>query len=361
MPNVVVIGAGVVGLTSAYELLQAGHEVTVLAKQIPTDFQFATNYTSPFAGAQWASFAQAGDYDAQQLDMIGFYKFMQLAKTPETGVWNQEYVYYVTERQYKHVGSKVEWPWFLNMPGLNYKKFDKSQVPQGLGLEYGFSCDGVVISTTLYMVWLLNENLKTGRFKIQRKSITDLREAINLHHNGKADIIINATGLLARDLVTPEEAAKIHSVRGTTLLVESNAGKQYTVKDHIPEFPGEYLYAMSRQEGGTVIGGCFEYDAEDKTTIDPAQKQRYLERVKKYVPHLLNFKGELDIVREQVGFRPGRVGGPRIELDQKWTHDNGVALIHNYGHEGSGFLASWGSSARVLNATNDFLGFKSKL
>ncbi|GMG27898.1 unnamed protein product [Ambrosiozyma monospora] len=293
--------------------------------------------------------------------MNSYKLFKQLAKNPETGVWNKDNISYVTERAYEHAGSKETYPWFLNLPGLNYEKFDKSQVPQGLGLQYGYSYNGVVISTTLYLVWLLNENLKTGRFKIQRKSISDLKEAINLHHNGKADIIINSTGLLARDLVTSEEAAKIHAIRGATLLVENNLESKFSVKDYDPEFPDDSFYLMPRQEGGTVIGGCFELNAEDQTTIDPAQKQRFISKVKKYFPRLLNANGELDIVREQVGFRPGRTGGPRIELDEQWTYENSVALIHNYGHAGAGYQASWGSAAKVLKTVNDFLGFKARL
>lgn len=45
--NIVVVGAGISGLSTAYELLQAGHRVTVMAKE------FSPNITSNKAAAFW--------------------------------------------------------------------------------------------------------------------------------------------------------------------------------------------------------------------------------------------------------------------------------------------------------------------
>ncbi|PSR79806.1 FAD dependent oxidoreductase [Coniella lustricola] len=55
-PVTVVVGAGVIGLSCALELQQAGHAVTLLAKDLPAplallDAHAQINYTSPWAGA----------------------------------------------------------------------------------------------------------------------------------------------------------------------------------------------------------------------------------------------------------------------------------------------------------------------
>jgi len=50
MPTIVVLGAGVSGLTCALELAKRnGNTVTVVAKHMPGDYDI--EYTSPFAGA----------------------------------------------------------------------------------------------------------------------------------------------------------------------------------------------------------------------------------------------------------------------------------------------------------------------
>jgi D-amino-acid oxidase len=51
-----VIGAGVVGLTTALEIARRGHYVRVVAEHMPGEFH--PDYTSPWAGAHWRSMAE---------------------------------------------------------------------------------------------------------------------------------------------------------------------------------------------------------------------------------------------------------------------------------------------------------------
>lgn len=50
------------------------------------------------------------------------------------------------------------------------------------------------------------------------------------------------------------------------------------------------------------------------------------------------------IVDIAVGIRPFRAQGPRIEAERRF----GKALVHHYGHGGSGWSLSWGSAQRAL-------------
>ena len=54
-PKVHVVGAGVVGLTTALLLQIKGYDVTILAKHFPGDK--SADYTSPWAGARWKTMA----------------------------------------------------------------------------------------------------------------------------------------------------------------------------------------------------------------------------------------------------------------------------------------------------------------
>ena len=55
------------------------------------------------------------------------------------------------------------------------------------------------------------------------------------------------------------------------------------------------------------------------------------------------------IIDIAVGIRPFRASGPRIELERRY----GKALVHHYGHGGSGWSLSWGSAQRALALVRD--------
>lgn len=62
--KVTVIGAGVIGLTTALLLQQRGYEVTVVAHHFPGDKDIL--YTSPVAGARWRTLAPNSDLRLQR-------------------------------------------------------------------------------------------------------------------------------------------------------------------------------------------------------------------------------------------------------------------------------------------------------
>lgn len=59
----------------------------------------------------------------------------------------------------------------------------------------------------------------------------------------------------------------------------------------------------------------------------------------------------LDIVRHGVGLRPLREGGPRIEKDLI----DGVKVVHNYGHGGFGYQASFGCAETAVSLVREVL------
>lgn len=65
VPKVHVIGAGVIGLTTATLLLIEGYDVTILAKHFPGDMSI--DYTSPWAGARWKTLAPNDDARLQRM------------------------------------------------------------------------------------------------------------------------------------------------------------------------------------------------------------------------------------------------------------------------------------------------------
>jgi len=63
---------------------------------------------------------------------------------------------------------------------------------------------------------------------------------------------------------------------------------------------------------------------------------------------LLGPDGEFEILSVQVGFRPGRKGGPRVEVDFQ-EKIGGMRLVHSYGHSGAGYQNSVGSAEKIVD------------
>src|SRR5215469_5655706 len=74
------------------------------------------------------------------------------------------------------------------------------------------------------------------------------------------------------------------------------------------------------------------------------------------LPTLMPVRAELDrIFRVTVCLRPFRAGGPRLEVERVGDK----MVVHNYGHGGSGWSLSWGSSSiaveKALSTGNTIL------
>lgn len=68
----------------------------------------------------------------------------------------------------------------------------------------------------------------------------------------------------------------------------------------------------------------------------------------KYVPPTL---AEVDIIKHQVGIRPEREGGPRVEAE---TLPSGLRVVHTYGLTGGGYLYSFGMAKEVMKLADGF-------
>ncbi len=53
---------------------------------------------------------------------------------------------------------------------------------------------------------------------------------------------------------------------------------------------------------------------------------------------------KFEIIRHNVGLRPSRIGGPRVEAESR----NGRLVVHGYGIGGWGYQASMGLAEKVV-------------
>jgi D-amino-acid oxidase len=152
---------------------------------------------------------------------------------------------------------------------------------------------------------------------------------------------------------------KLYPDRGQVVVVRNDPGSIVSVSE-TEAGKEEVTYIMTRAAGGgTVIGGS--HHRHDWNALpDPNLANRIMGRAIAICPQLVK-QGQgiegLDIIRHGVGLRPMRNGGPRIEKDQV----EGVPVVHNYGHGGFGYQASFGCASMAVSLVEEVLSNKTRV
>jgi D-amino-acid oxidase len=306
--HVVVIGAGVIGLSSALELARSGKRVTVIADRRPAET------VSAVAAAIWEP------YDAFPRDMVlrwsldALTTFNELATDPSTGVHLREGVNLQREE------GKQAW-WAGGVVAARAASSD--ELPDGA--VSGEVCTLPVITMPIYLDWLLRQCEESG-VTFDWRSLASLDEV----GHGNCPIVI-AAGLRAGALVAGEQLVP---VRGQIVrLANPGLTRWYIDEDNA----GGCTYIIPRVDdvicGGTNEPGSTEADP------DPAVAESILARARRLEPLL----EQAAVLADVVGFRPGR---DTVRLDATEYSDRRV--VHCYGHGGAGVTTSWGAARDVV-------------
>ncbi|MCB0061769.1 MAG: FAD-dependent oxidoreductase [Caldilineaceae bacterium] len=312
--TVAVIGSGVVGLTSAYRLLEASYGVTIFAHAFPP----AT--TSDVAAAYWSPSALGDDARAREWAWDSLAMFQQLTAVPGSGINILDF-----DKLYDEP---------VAMPEVQYLDGVQEIAPERFpGTWYGYHTTVPRIDVPIYMPWLMGRVEAMGA-TIQPYIVQSFHE-IPRNFN----LIVNATGLGARLLAHDN----VYPVRGQVISVRKPA-----------EFPdlilsvdagAETTYIISRSQD-CLLGGTYQYYNGD-TEVDPATGNAILARCARFYPTL----ADTEIFQHKVGLRPGR-DTVRLESEQL---SSGQLVIHNYGHGSIGHTLSWGCAADLLRRVQEYL------
>jgi len=213
----------------------------------------------------------------------------------------------------------------------------------------GCEWTSVCINPPLYLAWLVGQCRAAGAV-LKRADLRHISEAAALGEGGgAADIVVNCTGLLASRLGGVADASVVPA-RGQTVLVRNALEPMLAFNDKL--VPGEVCYAMCRASGGgTILGGTFQMGNWDGTP-DPDVAERIMARVAAVHPQLRGKGVEaFDVVRHQVGLRPYRKEGVRIEKEKI----DGGWVVHNYGHGGWGYQGSYGCAEGVVELVDEIV------
>ncbi|KAL5320608.1 hypothetical protein ACEPPN_011418 [Leptodophora sp. 'Broadleaf-Isolate-01'] len=360
MAKIVVVGAGVSGLTTALLLSRAGYNVTILAKHMPGDYDI--EYTSPWAGANYMPHAHKVANEAEvQWERNSWPELKRLAEeVPEAGIHFQECINYHRNKDDNTPSGKwskelaKEDSWF-NTVAPNFRVLPASELPKTV--DSGTAFTSVCINTMVYLPYLVGQCARNG-CTLKRANLKHISDAAELHHSGKkVDVIVNCTGLLASKLGGVMDK-KIVPARGQVVVVRNDPGFMMGISG-TDDAEDELSYMMTRAAGGgTVLGGTYQL-GNWESQPDPSTATRIMKRAVELCPALTGGKGieALDIIRHGVGLRPTRSSGVRIEKEK--IGDTWV--VHNYGHGGWGYQSSYGCSEAAKGLVGQVLEPTAKL
>jgi D-amino-acid oxidase len=298
MGRVLVVGAGVVGLTCAVRLLEAGHRVDVLARDLPLET------TSAVAAAFWYPYRALPQDRVTAWSATSYAVFDALADTdPESAVRMVEGTEVFTAPE------PDPW-WRPAVPSLD------RQTALPPGYVDGWTFVSPIIEMPVYLPWLAGRVHDLGG-TITRMNLKALPAG--------GDLVVNCSGLGARLLASDKSVVP---VRGQVVCLEQTGLDTWWVD---PEL-NTYVFPRSKD---IVVGGTDD-EGDWSRTPSPETAKAILERAERLVPQIRGAR----VVRHKVGLRPVR---PAVRLER--TDD----VIHCYGHGGAGVTLSWGVADEVVS------------
>jgi D-amino-acid oxidase len=313
-PDVLVIGAGVCGLSTAITLLDAGMSVDVYAADPPH------RTTSAAAGALWGPHLVGADERVTPWAAHTLRMFRELAAEPETGI--SEMAGLVASP----ADSEPEPPAFTSGAGPA-TSCDPDELPAGFAAGWRYSAP--VVDMTAYLDYLLSQLLAKGGSLQLGPALRDLSEA---QVRWTAPVIVNCAGIGAGELVPDEE---LTAVRGQVLIAANPGLTEFFVGER--DDPDEVTYVFPH--GPVVVLGGTQQRGVASLQPDPATADRITKLCVAVEPRLAG----APVLGHRVGLRPVR-DSVRLE-----TQPIGGArhVVHNYGHGGAGVTLSWGCAQAV--------------
>ncbi|MCW2764991.1 MAG: hypothetical protein JWO11_950 [Nocardioides sp.] len=296
MSRVIVVGAGVVGLSCALRLLEAGHRVDVVARDLPLET------TSAVAAALWYPYRALPQDRVTAWSARSYAVFAALAAAePEAGVR------LVPGTEVLRDPRPDPW-WATAVPDL----LPADGLPEGYAAGWSFVAP--VVEMPLYLEWLVGRLHELGG-TLTRLNLRALPDG--------GDVVVNCSGLGARLL---GDDRTVLPVAGQVVRVAQFGLQRWWLDGDAP------TYVVPR-ERDIVVGGT-DVEGEWSRTPSPDTAAEILGRAALLVPELR----DAEVLQHKVGLRPAR---PMIRLERVGR------VVHCYGHGGAGVTLGWGCADEV--------------
>jgi len=346
--RIIVVGAGIIGTTSAFRIKKKFPEskLTIIAAEL------SPNTTSDVAAGWWEPHLDP-DTDSSLVNTWSSETYEMLAKLAR-GEIVEEMGQTVSDDMRSSVrssrGTIIDVEGVYSQPPSwakvvkNFQMLEPNQTKTSTTSRdsstiSGFSFDSFVWEPSknlpIFYKWLQDNGVI-----IQKRNLKNMDEILD------ADVVVNCSGIGAATLVSDD---KIFPISGHVLRVNCPLVSEM-VGDNRPE---TWSYMIPNTD--TLVLGSVDRENNWNTQAEFGDRDKILSRCSKLHPLIK----ESSLVSEKVGLRPCRRGGVRCELEeieQRNTAGRKVAIIHNYGHGGSGVTLSWGCAGMVVALLCEWLG-----
>ncbi|PGH45820.1 D-amino-acid:oxygen oxidoreductase (deaminating) [Micromonospora sediminicola] len=297
-PDVVVLGSGVIGLSTGIRLAEGGARVLVRTAAPPA------RTTSALASAMVGPNLSPPD-DPQHAWTDETLRVLRAEPMPGVAVRDGTLAA-------RPAGATP--PFAERTPG--FRPLADDERPAGFGTAFAVRLP--LVDMPVYLAYLLGRLREAGG-AVREEPVGSLDEAAAL-----APVVVNCTGLAARALTGDPD---LHPVRGPRIVVRNPGLDRFFM-----EAPMAPTWASIFPHGDHVVLGGAQRRSDD-TTPDPAEAADILARCAAIEPALAG----AEVLEHTVGLRPGRAA-PRVEAERR----GGALVVHNYGHAGNGVMLSWG-------------------
>jgi D-amino-acid oxidase len=314
--DVVVVGAGVVGLTTAISLAEAGVRTRVVAAEPPS------RVTSVAAGAIWGPVSCGPADRCYEWSRTGLQVLSALADEPSAGVHPLR-----GREAAAMVASPPQWTDLLS----DVRILGPGELPDlagGGSAVSGWSYTAPAVNMPVYLEYLLGRYADLGG-TVGYAAVPSLAAV-------DAPVVVNCTGIGARALTGDDSLVPI---RGQVVVAENPGIEEFYV-DHGAPGDVDYVYAFPHGEV-IVLGGTAQRGASDLAPR-PDISARIMRDCAAVFPALRGAR----VITERVGLRPYR---PEVRLEAE-ALAGGRTLWHNYGHGGAGVTLSWGCAREITSA-----------
>lgn len=356
--SICIAGAGVIGLTCADQMLDSHndiHTLTIVSEHFPSDTPISHAFTSPWAGAHFRpSPCRAGTYDQDKLEAHYASVTYNHFKSQSKGWLEEGTIEFMDGIDWLENPS---YEYETMAEGYNNASLENFSIEKDLpnGVKMGFKYKAWCLNAPEYLKFLKDQIEKKCNklgilLRIKRVRLDKLSQIMDLYTD--VDLIVNASG---RGLQwSGGFDPKTFFIRGQTLLLDVSGSRKHIRYDKATithqDRDGNWTFVIKRpgksgDKAYYILGGTKQ--PKDHLIMPRENDTKdLLERGRRLFPDLLE---SFDIVNINVGFRPSRNEGPRVELEVE-TLENGlrIPVIHAYGFGGFGFQDSVGAAHHVL-------------
>ncbi|SFN64822.1 D-amino-acid:oxygen oxidoreductase [Algoriphagus ornithinivorans] len=313
--SVSVIGAGIIGLTSAIALQEAGFRVKIFA-----DKKFDQTLSNK-VGAVWFPYSIEPKIKTDRWAGVSYARYLKessfakgVSMIPFLNAYN----------------DLKEEEWVKHLPPGTVREATEKELPKGM--EKGLIAEVPLAEPPLYLPYLFEKFIDVGG-EFELRTFDSLEEM-----NQLGSFVINCTGLGARALCKDKD---LHPMRGQILRTEKMGVSSFAD----PTKKGALSYIINRSQDA-VIGGT-DYDNDWNENEDARDTDLILNRLKAF-----GVSTPPKVLEILVGLRPKR-SAVRFQFDPQYPR-----IFHNYGHGGAGFTVAWGCALELAEELRKKVSFQ---